>query len=170
MLNFFFSFPEDDDSFSLPTPAKENSHNSSFELIGSMIPSYQPCNRQVSRGGNFLLAAGGFRSPSPGFFKTSFISSASKVRFLVLLLSSVNTVTQWLVNKCVFYPDCQIHQKNNTQRWHLAKCFYRRESSGNKLSWSCKCLCTGMDKNGIIKTSVLNHQRKDAVICLFYLK
>ncbi|XP_072211544.1 claspin isoform X2 [Excalfactoria chinensis] len=69
---------EDDDSFSLPTPAKENSHNSSFELIGSMIPSYQPCNKQVSRGGNFLPAAGGFRSPSPGFFKTSFISSASK--------------------------------------------------------------------------------------------
>ncbi|XP_025960412.2 claspin isoform X2 [Dromaius novaehollandiae] len=69
---------EDDDSFSLPTPAKDNSHNSSFELIGSMIPSYQPCNKQMSRGGNFLSAAGGFRSPSPGFFKTSFISSASK--------------------------------------------------------------------------------------------
>ncbi|NXC43158.1 CLSPN protein, partial [Penelope pileata] len=69
---------EDDDSFSLPTPAKENSHNSSFELIGSMIPSYQPCNKQMSRGGNFLSAVGGFRSPSPGFFKTSFISSASK--------------------------------------------------------------------------------------------
>ncbi|XP_021231170.1 claspin isoform X4 [Numida meleagris] len=68
----------DDDSFSLPTPAKENSHNSSFELIGSMIPSYQPCNKQMSRGGSFLPAAGGFRSPSPGFFKTSFISSASK--------------------------------------------------------------------------------------------
>uniref|UniRef100_A0A8C3LV74 Claspin n=1 Tax=Chrysolophus pictus TaxID=9089 RepID=A0A8C3LV74_CHRPC len=68
----------DDDSFSLPTPAKENSHNSSFELIGSMIPSYQPYNKQMSRGGNSLPAAGGFRSPSPGFFKTSFISSASK--------------------------------------------------------------------------------------------
>ncbi|NXR09061.1 CLSPN protein, partial [Semnornis frantzii] len=68
---------EDDDSFSLPTLAKESSHNSSFELIGSMIPSYQPCNK-LSRGGNFLSAAGGFRSPSPGFFKTSFISSASK--------------------------------------------------------------------------------------------
>ncbi|NXD81909.1 CLSPN protein, partial [Halcyon senegalensis] len=69
---------EDEDSFSLPTLAKESSHNSSFELIGSMIPSYQPCNKQVSRGGSFLPAAGGFRSPSPGFFKTSFISSASK--------------------------------------------------------------------------------------------
>uniref|UniRef100_A0A8C7EB68 Claspin n=1 Tax=Nothoprocta perdicaria TaxID=30464 RepID=A0A8C7EB68_NOTPE len=69
---------EDDDSFSLPTPAKDNSHNSSFELIGSMIPSYQPCNKQMSRGGNILSAAGGFRSPSPGFFKTSFLSSASK--------------------------------------------------------------------------------------------
>ncbi|NXG87387.1 CLSPN protein, partial [Stercorarius parasiticus] len=69
---------EDDDSFSLPALAKENSHNSSFELIGSMIPSYQPCNKQVSRGATFLSAAGGFRSPSPGFFKTSFISSASK--------------------------------------------------------------------------------------------
>ncbi|NWV83844.1 CLSPN protein, partial [Dasyornis broadbenti] len=69
---------EDDDSFSLPTLAKENSHNSSFELIGSMIPSYQPYNKQASRGGSFLPATGGFRSPSPGFFKTSFISSASK--------------------------------------------------------------------------------------------
>ncbi|NXJ77275.1 CLSPN protein, partial [Trogon melanurus] len=69
---------EDDDSFSLPTLAKESSHNSSFELIGSMIPSYQPCNKQTSRGGNFSSAAGGFRSPSPSFFKTSFISSASK--------------------------------------------------------------------------------------------
>ncbi|XP_010157320.1 PREDICTED: claspin, partial [Eurypyga helias] len=69
---------EDDDSFSLPTLAKENSHNSSFEFIGSMIPSYQPCNKHMSRGGTFLSAAGGFRSPSPGFFKTSFISSASK--------------------------------------------------------------------------------------------
>ncbi|XP_053854972.1 claspin isoform X3 [Vidua macroura] len=69
---------EDDDSFSLPTLAKESSHNSSFEFIGSMIPSYQPCNKQASRGGSFLPAAGGFRSPSPGFFKTSFISSASK--------------------------------------------------------------------------------------------
>ncbi|NXQ54678.1 CLSPN protein, partial [Anthoscopus minutus] len=69
---------EDDDSFSLPAMAKENSHNSSFELIGSMIPSYQPCNKQASRGGSFLPAAGGFRSPSPGFFRASFISSASK--------------------------------------------------------------------------------------------
>ncbi|NXR62370.1 CLSPN protein, partial [Rhadina sibilatrix] len=69
---------EDDDSFSLPTLAKENSHNSSFEFIGSMIPSYQPCNKQASRGGSFLPAAAGFRSTSPAFFKASFISSASK--------------------------------------------------------------------------------------------
>ncbi|NXO18626.1 CLSPN protein, partial [Oriolus oriolus] len=69
---------EDDDSFSLPTLPKENSHNSSFEFIGSMIPSYQPCNKQASRGGSCLPAVGGFRSPSPGFLKTSFISSASK--------------------------------------------------------------------------------------------
>ncbi|NWH91170.1 CLSPN protein, partial [Aegithalos caudatus] len=69
---------EDDDSFSLPTLAKENSHNSSFEFIGSMIPSYQPCNKQASRGGSFLPAAGGLRSSSPGFPRTSFISSASK--------------------------------------------------------------------------------------------
>ncbi|NXK86985.1 CLSPN protein, partial [Formicarius rufipectus] len=69
---------EDDDSFSLPALAKDNSHNSSFEFIGSMIPSYQPWNKQASRGGTFFPAAGGFRSPSPGFFKTSFISSTSK--------------------------------------------------------------------------------------------
>ncbi|XP_048358007.1 claspin isoform X2 [Sphaerodactylus townsendi] len=70
--------PEDDDSFSLPNLAKENSHNSSFELIGSMIPSYQPCNKQASRGGSFLSTVSGIRSPSPGFFKTGFISGASK--------------------------------------------------------------------------------------------
>ncbi|XP_066494833.1 claspin [Tiliqua scincoides] len=68
--------PEDEDSFLLPNLA--NSHNSSFELIGSMIPSYQPCNKQMTRGGNFLSALGVVRSPSPGFFKASFISSASK--------------------------------------------------------------------------------------------
>ncbi|XP_063168151.1 claspin [Candoia aspera] len=70
--------PDDEDSFLLPTLAKENSHNSSFELIGSMIPSYQPCNKQTGRGGNFLSAMGTARSPSPAFFKTSFVSSASK--------------------------------------------------------------------------------------------
>ncbi|KAG8143066.1 hypothetical protein E2320_000350 [Naja naja] len=71
---------DDEDSFLLPTLAKENSHNSSFELIGSMIPSYQPCNKQMGRGGHFFSAIGTARSPSPGFFKTSFISSASKFR------------------------------------------------------------------------------------------
>ncbi|XP_070619970.1 claspin isoform X2 [Erythrolamprus reginae] len=69
---------DDEDSFLLPTLAKENSHNSSFELIGSMIPSYQPCNKQMGRGGHFFSGVGAARSPSPGFFKTSFISSASK--------------------------------------------------------------------------------------------
>lgn len=93
----FFLFPEDDDSFSLPALPKENSHNSSFEFIGSMIPSYQPCNKQASRGGSFFPAAGGFRSPSPGFFKTSFISSASKVRFSWSCL----LLTQWEGNKCI---------------------------------------------------------------------
>ncbi|XP_067316684.1 claspin isoform X1 [Anolis sagrei] len=69
---------EDEDSFLMPNLTKENSHNSSFELIGSMIPSYQPWNKQVARGGNFLPAIGAVRSPSPGFFKTSFVSTASK--------------------------------------------------------------------------------------------
>ncbi|KAG9492829.1 hypothetical protein GDO78_001019 [Eleutherodactylus coqui] len=54
----------------------DNSHNSSFELIGSMIPSYQPLNKN---GQSFLLPGiGGFRSPSPVTFKTNFLSSASK--------------------------------------------------------------------------------------------
>ncbi|XP_066573249.1 claspin isoform X2 [Amia ocellicauda] len=60
---------EEDDS--LP---KDNSHNSSFELIGSMIPSYQPVNRAAGRG----VSAGVFRSPSPGFYRPSFLSSTSK--------------------------------------------------------------------------------------------
>uniref|UniRef100_A0A8C8Y8Q1 Claspin n=1 Tax=Panthera leo TaxID=9689 RepID=A0A8C8Y8Q1_PANLE len=67
---------DEDDSCSLLT--KESSHNSSFELIGSTIPSYQPCNRQTGRGTSFLPTAGGFRSPSPGLFRTSLVSSASK--------------------------------------------------------------------------------------------
>ncbi|KAL7829682.1 hypothetical protein AOLI_G00305670 [Acnodon oligacanthus] len=62
---------EDEDAFSL---TKENSHNSSFELIGSMLPSYQPVNRAAGRG----LSAGAFRSPSPCLFRHSFLGSASK--------------------------------------------------------------------------------------------
>ncbi|KAL0604819.1 Claspin [Plecturocebus cupreus] len=67
---------DEDDSCSLLT--KESSHNSSFELIGSTIPSYQPCNRQTGRGTSFLPTAVGFRSPSPGLFRASLVSSASK--------------------------------------------------------------------------------------------
>ncbi|XP_007945844.1 claspin [Orycteropus afer afer] len=67
---------DEDDSCSLLT--KESSHNSSFELIGSTIPSYQPCNRQVGRGTSVFPTAGGFRSPSPGLFRASLVSSASK--------------------------------------------------------------------------------------------
>ncbi|XP_048469044.1 claspin isoform X2 [Rhincodon typus] len=73
---------DEDDSTSQASTTKENSHNSSFELIGSMIPSYQPCNKQPGRFGVAML--GGFRSPSPNLFnpnsqiRTSFISSASK--------------------------------------------------------------------------------------------
>ncbi|XP_077006433.1 claspin isoform X2 [Tamandua tetradactyla] len=66
---------DEDDSCSLLT--KESSHNS-FELIGSTIPSYQPCNRQTGRGSSFFPVAGGFRSPSPGLFRASLVSSASK--------------------------------------------------------------------------------------------
>ncbi|PNI52241.1 CLSPN isoform 3 [Pan troglodytes] len=67
---------DEDDSCSLLT--KESSHNSSFELIGSTIPSYQPCNRQTGRGTSFFPTAGGFRSPSPGLFRASLVSSTSK--------------------------------------------------------------------------------------------
>ncbi|XP_004678844.1 PREDICTED: claspin isoform X2 [Condylura cristata] len=67
---------DEDDSCSLLT--KESSHNSSFELIGSTIPSYQPCNRQTGRGNSIFPTAGGFRSPSPGLFRASLVSSASK--------------------------------------------------------------------------------------------
>ncbi|XP_039707029.1 claspin isoform X3 [Pteropus medius] len=66
---------DEDDSCSLLT--KESSHNS-FELIGSTIPSYQPCNRQIGRGTSFFPTAAGFRSPSPGLFRASLVSSASK--------------------------------------------------------------------------------------------
>ncbi|XP_072103082.1 claspin [Mobula birostris] len=73
---------DEDDSISQASTTKDNSHNSSFELIGSMIPSYQPINKQPGRFG--IAMHGGFRSPSPNLFnpnsqfKTSFISSASK--------------------------------------------------------------------------------------------
>uniref|UniRef100_A0A5F8HFE5 Claspin n=1 Tax=Monodelphis domestica TaxID=13616 RepID=A0A5F8HFE5_MONDO len=67
---------EEDDSCSLLT--KESSHNSSFEMIGSMIAPYQPCNKQSGRGTSFFPGAGGFRSVSPGLFRASLISSTSK--------------------------------------------------------------------------------------------
>ncbi|XP_049630586.1 claspin isoform X1 [Suncus etruscus] len=67
---------DEDDSCSLLT--KESSHNSSFELIGSTIPSYQPCNRQTGRGTSVFPTAGGFRSPSPGLFRSNLVNSASK--------------------------------------------------------------------------------------------
>ncbi len=69
----FIRFAEEDDTLSL---AKDSSHNSSFELMGSMIPSYQPVNRAAGRG----LPNRAFRSPSPCLFRSSFLGSASKVR------------------------------------------------------------------------------------------
>nr|XP_040045117.1 claspin isoform X2 [Gasterosteus aculeatus aculeatus] len=63
---------EDDDHLYL---GKDGSHNSSFELAGSMITSYQPVSHQRSAGrsiSNYSI----FRSPSP--FKPSFLGSASK--------------------------------------------------------------------------------------------
>ncbi|XP_031442312.1 claspin isoform X2 [Clupea harengus] len=62
---------EEDDSLSL---VKDSSHNSSFELMGSMIPSYQPVTRTAGRG----VASSLFRSPSPCLFRPSFLGSASK--------------------------------------------------------------------------------------------
>ncbi|XP_075051577.1 claspin isoform X2 [Mixophyes fleayi] len=64
----------EEDDFLLPL-TKDHSHNSSFELIGSMIPSYQPFSRT---GRGLLPGVSGFRSPSPVHFKANFLSSASK--------------------------------------------------------------------------------------------
>ncbi|XP_041811283.1 claspin [Chelmon rostratus] len=68
---------EEDDSLSL---VKDNSHNSSFELAGSMITSYQPVNHQRSTGrsANANSNSSIFRSPSPCLFRPSFLGSASK--------------------------------------------------------------------------------------------
>ncbi|KAM3596062.1 uncharacterized protein V6R79_007677 [Siganus canaliculatus] len=65
---------EEDDSLSL---MKDNSHNSSFELAGSMITSYQPVNQQRSAGRS-VPNPSIFRSPSPCLFRPSFLGSASK--------------------------------------------------------------------------------------------
>nr|XP_033492141.1 claspin isoform X2 [Epinephelus lanceolatus] len=65
---------EEDDSLSL---VKDNSHNSSFELAGSMITSYQPINNQRSAGRS-VSNSSIFRSPSPCLFRPSFLGSASK--------------------------------------------------------------------------------------------
>ncbi|XP_017310239.1 claspin isoform X1 [Ictalurus punctatus] len=62
---------EDEDGLSL---TKDNSHNSSFELTSSTLPSYQPVSRTAGKG----LSAAVFRSPSPCFFRPSFLGSASK--------------------------------------------------------------------------------------------
>lgn len=68
--------PDEDDSLSL---VKDNSHNSSFELAGSMITCYQPVSHQRSTGRG-VPNSSIFRSPSPCLFRPSFLSSASKVR------------------------------------------------------------------------------------------
>uniref|UniRef100_A0A3Q3WRP2 Uncharacterized protein n=1 Tax=Mola mola TaxID=94237 RepID=A0A3Q3WRP2_MOLML len=68
------SASEEDDSLSL---VKDNSHNSSFDLAGSMITSYQPVNHQRSTGRN-ICNSSIFRSPSPCLFRPSFLGSASK--------------------------------------------------------------------------------------------
>ncbi|XP_075962009.1 claspin [Anarhichas minor] len=65
---------EDDDSLYL---VKDNSHNSSFELAGSMITSYQPISHQRSAGRS-ISNSSIFRSPSPCLFRPSFLGSASK--------------------------------------------------------------------------------------------
>ncbi|XP_058475896.1 claspin [Solea solea] len=65
---------EEDDSLSL---VKDNSHNSSFELAGSMITSYQPVDYQRSTGRG-ISNSSAFRSSSPCLFRPSFLSSASK--------------------------------------------------------------------------------------------
>ncbi|XP_051927578.1 claspin isoform X2 [Hippocampus zosterae] len=67
---------EEDDSLSL---MKDISHNSSFELGGSMITSYQPISHQrPGRGACNSNSSSLFRSPSPCLFRPSILSSASK--------------------------------------------------------------------------------------------
>ncbi|XP_068567413.1 claspin isoform X2 [Cebidichthys violaceus] len=65
---------EEDDSLYL---VKDNSHNNSFELAGSMITSYQPISHQRSAGRS-ISNSSIFRSPSPCLFRPSFLGSASK--------------------------------------------------------------------------------------------
>ncbi|XP_068603403.1 claspin [Brachionichthys hirsutus] len=64
---------DEEDSSSL---ARDNSHNSSFELAGSMITSYQPVNHRST--GRSASNSSVFRSPSPCLFRPSFLGSASK--------------------------------------------------------------------------------------------
>ncbi|XP_010789572.1 claspin [Notothenia coriiceps] len=65
---------EDEDSLSL---VKDNSNNSSFELAGSMITSYQPISYQRSAGKS-ISNCSIFRSPSRCSFRPSFLGSASR--------------------------------------------------------------------------------------------
>ncbi|KAK1880709.1 Claspin [Dissostichus eleginoides] len=65
---------EDEDSLSL---VKDNSNNSSFELAGSMITSYQPISYQRSAGKS-ISNSSIFRSPSRCPFRPSFLGSASR--------------------------------------------------------------------------------------------
>uniref|UniRef100_A0A3B5MLN9 Claspin n=1 Tax=Xiphophorus couchianus TaxID=32473 RepID=A0A3B5MLN9_9TELE len=58
------------------SPEEDGSHNSSLELPGSMLTSYQPVNPQRSAARGPHAAA--LRSPSPCFFRPSILGSASK--------------------------------------------------------------------------------------------
>ena len=77
LIDILCVFPATEEEYSLSL-AKDNSHNSSFELQGSMLPSYQPVNCSTTGGRG--LSARTVRSPSPCFFRPSFLGSASKVR------------------------------------------------------------------------------------------
>lgn len=101
------SCTEDEDGLSL----KDNSHNSSFELTSSTLPSYQPVSRAAGKG----LSTAVFRSPSPCFFRPSFLGSASKVglfqqenNFLLFLkaLGVVQNLVLIMGKNTKFYLEC----------------------------------------------------------------
>lgn len=114
--------PDEDDSLSL---VKDNSHNSSFELAGSMITCYQPVSHQRSTGRG-VPNSSIFRSPSPCLFRPSFLSSASKVR--KTLFPKVGSRAPWGSKAINYLPGVVIIHPKVTFHQNSFFCFFLQSS------------------------------------------
>lgn len=116
---FLLSSSEEEDSLSL---VKDHSHNSSFELAGSMITSYQPLNHQRSAGKSTSNSPF-FSSPSPCLFRPTFLGSASTVRSFFMHIDFHTKREQTSIFRHIWTQSILQREKWKLYKWKLGgKC------------------------------------------------